>query len=119
MTGILFLLLLVGVSLAALRPLGISGPLLTMTAAALMFGGAGYVLHGRPSLPGSPGQGTAEAQYLPLARARHMLLGQFTQQAQVICRPALLRSRRGESGSFYLAVSVHWLFSPMPLKSPD
>jgi cytochrome c-type biogenesis protein CcmH/NrfG len=78
MTGIFFLLLLVGASLAALRMLGIRGPLLTMTAAALMFGGAGYVLHGRPSLPGSPGQGTTEAQYLPLARARHLLLGQFT-----------------------------------------
>jgi len=78
MTGILILLFLVGATLAGLRLLGISGPLLTMSAAALMFGGAGYALQGHPGLAGSPGQGTAEARYVPLAKARHMLLGQFT-----------------------------------------
>lgn len=78
MTGFLNLLLLVAATLGALRLLGISGPLLTMAAAALMLGGAGYALQGRPGLDGSPGRRTAEARFVPLAKARHMLLGQFT-----------------------------------------
>ena len=78
MTGILILLLLIAATLAALRLLGVTGALLTMVAATLMLGGAGYALQGRPGLNGSPGIGAAEARYVPLARARHMLLGQFT-----------------------------------------
>ncbi len=78
MTGFLILLLLAGLTLIALRLLGLSGPLLTMAAAALMLGGAGYALQGRPGLAGSPARGTAEARHLPLGNARHALLGQFT-----------------------------------------
>lgn len=78
MTGFLILLVLVGMALGALRLLGLSGPLLTMAAAALMVGGAGYALQGRPDLAGSPSQGSAQTHYLPLANARHAMLGQFT-----------------------------------------
>ena len=78
MSGLLVLLLLAGLTLGALRLLGVTGAVLTMVAAALMFGGAGYALQGRPGMPGSPSQGTADASYIPLAKARHMLLGQFT-----------------------------------------
>jgi len=72
------LLVLLGFALGALRLLGLKGPLLTMAAAALMVGGAGYALQGHPDLSGSPAQGSAQAHYLPLAKARHALLGQFT-----------------------------------------
>jgi cytochrome c-type biogenesis protein CcmH len=78
MTGFLLLLILIGLSLGALWLLKVRGPLLTMAAAALMFGGAGYAVQGRPGLAGSPAKGTAEAHYLPLAKARHVFLGQFT-----------------------------------------
>ena len=78
MTGFLILLVLIGLALGGLRLLGLTGPLLTMAAAALMVGGAGYAVQGHPSLPGSPARGSAEAHYLPLAKARHALLGQFT-----------------------------------------
>jgi cytochrome c-type biogenesis protein CcmH len=78
MTGYFILLLLVAIALAGLRVTGLKGPLLTMAAAALMFGAAGYALQGRPGLAGSPGQGLAEARHLPLGKARHMMLGQFT-----------------------------------------
>ena len=78
MTGFLILLVLVGLALGGLRLLGLSGPLLTMAAAALMAGGAGYALQGHPGLGGSPAGGSAEAHFLPLAKARHALLGQFT-----------------------------------------
>jgi cytochrome c-type biogenesis protein CcmH len=61
-----------------LRLAGLRGPLLTLAAAALMFGGAGYAWQGRPGLAGSPAKGSAEAQFVPLAKARHILMGQFT-----------------------------------------
>jgi len=77
-TGFLILLVLVGLALGALRLLGLSGSLLTMAAAALLFGGAGYALQGRPGLGGSPARGLATSTYLPVAKARHALLGQFT-----------------------------------------
>ena len=78
MTGFFILLVLVGLALGALRLLGLRGPLLTMAAAALMFGGAGYALQGRPDLPGSLAKGGAESRHLPVAKARHEMLGRFT-----------------------------------------
>jgi cytochrome c-type biogenesis protein CcmH len=78
MTGYLMLLVLAGVALGGLRLAGLRGPLLTLAAAALMFGGAGYAWQGRPGLAGSPATGSAEARFVPLAKARHILMGQFT-----------------------------------------
>ena len=78
MTGFVFLLLLIGLALGALRLLGLRGPLLAMAAAALMLGGAGYAVQGRPGLSGAPAKGSAEAHHVPLAKARHALFGQFT-----------------------------------------
>jgi cytochrome c-type biogenesis protein CcmH len=77
-TGFLILLVLIALALGGLRLLGLTGPLLTIAAAALMVGGAGYAMQGRPDLLGSPAKGSAEAHFLPLAKARHALLGQFT-----------------------------------------
>ena len=74
MTGYLIVVLLAGLALSALRLLRVSGPLLMLSAAAMMFGGAGYALHGRPDLAGSPARGMAEARHLPLAKARHAML---------------------------------------------
>jgi len=78
MIGFFFLLLLIALAIGAFWLLGLRGPLLTMAAAALMFGGAGYAIQGRPDLAGSPAKGSAETRYLPLAKARHVFLGQFT-----------------------------------------
>ena len=78
MTGIFILLLLVGTALGGLRLLGLSGTLLTMAAAALMLGAAGYVLQGRPDLGGSGPSANAESRHLPIANARHAMLGRFT-----------------------------------------
>jgi cytochrome c-type biogenesis protein CcmH len=77
-TGFLVLLVLLALALGSLRMLGLRGPMLTMAAAALMFGGAGYALQGHPGLAGSPAEGSAAARHLPLANARHALFGQFT-----------------------------------------
>jgi cytochrome c-type biogenesis protein CcmH len=78
MSGLLLLLIVIGLALAALRLLGVRGELLTMAAAALMLGGAGYALQGRPGLAGAPGREMAQARHVPLGKARHVLLGQFT-----------------------------------------
>lgn len=78
MNGFLVLLLLIAVALAILRFAGLKGAMLTMAAAAVMFGAAGYAFQGRPGLPGAPGEGSAELRHLPLAKARHAMFGQFT-----------------------------------------
>jgi cytochrome c-type biogenesis protein CcmH len=78
MTGFLILLGLAGAALGTLRLARLKGPVLTMAAAALMFGGAGYALQGRPGLGGSPAERSAQSRHVPLARARHILIGRFT-----------------------------------------
>jgi cytochrome c-type biogenesis protein CcmH/NrfG len=78
MTGLVILILLGALSLAGLWALRSRGPLLTVAAAALMFGGAGYALQGSPGLAGSPAQGSAASHYVDVAGARHILMGQFT-----------------------------------------
>jgi cytochrome c-type biogenesis protein CcmH len=76
--GWLILLLLIGLSLGALRLLGVRGAAFTASAAALLLGGAGYALQGRPNLPGVPAQGFDSRDYFPLTEARHAFFGNFT-----------------------------------------
>ena len=78
MSGLLLIVLLLAAALGALRLLGVRGGFLAMASAALLFGAAGYAFQGRPGLDGSPALGLAQARHVPLARARHLLLGQFT-----------------------------------------
>ena len=78
MSGFVVLLVLVAAALGLLRLFGLKGPLLTLGAAALMFGAAGYAMQGRPGLAGSAARASAETRHLPLAKARHAMLGQFT-----------------------------------------
>lgn len=53
------------------------GPLLTMAAAAVAFGCAGYALQGRQDLVGMPRAAAERAPPMPVAGARHALMGQF------------------------------------------
>jgi cytochrome c-type biogenesis protein CcmH len=76
--GWLFLFLLFAFSLGCLWWLGVRGGLLTAAAAALLLGGAGYALQGRPDLAGAPAQGSAGRDIVPLAEARHTFFGQFS-----------------------------------------
>ena len=78
MTGLMILLLLAAVCLGALWLLGVRGAVLTASAAALMFGGAGYALQGSPGQPGAPAQGAEGRDVFPLTEARHAFFGQFT-----------------------------------------
>lgn len=78
MNGLLVLLVLVAIAIGLLRVLGLRPATLMLAGAALMLGAAGYALQGRPNLSGSSTRSIAEVRHIPLARARHVLLGQFT-----------------------------------------
>lgn len=76
--GWIALLVLAGVSLGALRLLGLRHGFLTASAAALLLGAAGYALQGSPTLPASPAKSGEGHQILPLTEARHAFYGYFT-----------------------------------------
>lgn len=76
--GWLILLLLVALSLGALRLFRVRGAAFTAGAAALLLGAAGYALQGSPDLRGVPAQGIEGRDYFPLTQARHAFFGHFT-----------------------------------------
>ena len=76
--GWAILLLVFGLSLAALRSLGVRGGLLKASAAALLLGAAGYALQGRPSLVSAPAQSSGGSEVLSLTQPRHAFFGNFT-----------------------------------------
>ena len=74
----LILIIMIGLSLGALRLLGVRGAGLTASAAALLIGAAGYALQGSPGLPGAPAEGSEGRDAFPLTEARHAFFGNFT-----------------------------------------
>lgn len=76
-SGWIVLVLLIVGALAALWLSGARGALLQMSAAALLFGAAGYAIQGHPGLPGSPGSAARRAPPIPLTKLRHAFFGQF------------------------------------------
>jgi cytochrome c-type biogenesis protein CcmH len=75
--GLIWLAVFAAVIFGLLWLLRLRGPLLTLAAAAITFGCAGYALQGRPDLGGSPRAAAARPPPMPLAGARHALTGQF------------------------------------------
>ena len=78
MSGLIVLLLLLALALGGLWLLGARGAPLTFIAAALTFAAAGDSAQGRPGLGEAPARPSAATRHLPLAKARHALLGQFS-----------------------------------------
>ncbi|MDP9086896.1 MAG: tetratricopeptide repeat protein [Pseudomonadota bacterium] len=76
------LLLLIVTSLALLWLGRVRGSLLTLAAAALLFGAAGYALQGSPGLPGAPRTAADGPASPPLAGARRAFFGTFTPAEQ-------------------------------------
>lgn len=78
--GWLYLLLLGGAAMAALVLLGAPRPLWSLLGAALLLGGAGYVLQGNPTLPASPATPAALAgpEDPGLIALRGQMFGRFT-----------------------------------------
>ncbi len=94
--GWAILLALIGASVLGLRLLGLSGAVLTASASALLIGGAGYALQGRPDLPGSPAQGLEQRDVFPLTEARHAFFGEFA-PAETWLRMSEALARDGQS----------------------
>ena len=78
MIGWLLLLALLAVSLALLRVLGVRASMLQLSAAALLFGAAGYAWQGSPGLAGASADQVVKAPPIPLTRLRHAFYGAFT-----------------------------------------
>ena len=78
MSGWIALLVLIGATLALLWLLKLRGSTLTLAAAALLFGGAGYALQGSPNLPATQHTLADEPAPPSLAGARHAFFGTFT-----------------------------------------
>jgi cytochrome c-type biogenesis protein CcmH len=94
--GYLVLLILIALSLGALRLLGVRGAPLTASAAALLLGAAGYAFQGSPDLPGAPVEAGETSQSFPLTEARHAFFGEFT-PAESWLRMSEALSRDGKS----------------------
>lgn len=95
--GWLILLLLIAASLAALRLLGVRGAAWTASAAALVLGGAGYALQGRPDVPGAPPMSSESGDVLPLTEARHAFFGNFSAaESWIRMSEALARDGKSE-----------------------
>ena len=75
--GFLWLAMLAVATLALLWLLRLRGPMMTLAAAAVAFGCAGYALQGHPDLQGVPRASAERRPPMPLTEARHALTGQF------------------------------------------
>ena len=80
--GWLILLVLAGATMLILRWSGVRGGMLQASAAALLLGGSGYALQGRPGLEGSPAVATDNREIVPLTQARHAFYGSFSNVEQ-------------------------------------
>jgi len=78
MMGLVILAMLALVTLGLLAALRVRGGTLTLTAAALAIGCAGYALQGSPGLGGRPNRTAARSPPVPLTAARKAMMGQFT-----------------------------------------
>lgn len=75
--GYVWLALLAFAAIGLMWLMSVRGPMLTLVAAAIAFGCAGYALQGSPGLDGRPRASAERSPPLPLTGARHALLGQF------------------------------------------
>jgi tetratricopeptide (TPR) repeat protein len=98
----MILIALFVLSLAAVWLLGVRGAMLKAVAAALLVGGAGYALQGRPATVAAPAQGSAGREILPLTGARHAFFGSFSPVEQWL----RLSEGMARAGNTELAVGV-------------
>jgi cytochrome c-type biogenesis protein CcmH len=105
--GWLLLFLFIAGALGALRLLGIRGPMLTASAAALLVGASGYALQGRPGLPGTQASASATRENVPLAEARHAFFERFSAaESWIVMAEALERRGRTEDSAALLQNAV-------------
>jgi cytochrome c-type biogenesis protein CcmH len=76
-TGWLLLIAIDLVAFALLWALRVRGAMLQLSAAALLFGSAGYAVQGETGLAGSPRSAGQRAAPVPLTKLRHAFFGTF------------------------------------------
>jgi cytochrome c-type biogenesis protein CcmH len=107
MSGWLILAALAALALGAFRLLGLRGPMLQLGAAALLIGGAGYALQGRPSLAGAPRAAVQWRHVLPLTGARNAFFGRFTRTGHwLLMSDSLARKGRSTDAAGLLRSAV-------------
>ena len=77
MTGWIFLVAMVAAVLGVLWLLRVRGAMLQLSAAALLFGAAGYAVQGQPGLAGSPRSAEQRTAPIPLTKLRQAFFGTF------------------------------------------
>lgn len=95
MIGWLILILLLALSLGGLWLVGVRGAILQLSAAALLFGAAGYAVQGHPDLGGDPRRVTQRPAPIPLTNLRHAFYGNFSPTEHWL----LLAESRARSGN--------------------
>jgi cytochrome c-type biogenesis protein CcmH/NrfG len=111
-TGLIPLFALIAVAGVCLWWAGrVRGAGLQLALAAMMIGGAGYALQGRPGLVGAPRQGSARSAPLPLTEPRHAIFGQFTASERWLIIADSFASR-GDTGEAIGAVRAGLRASP-------
>lgn len=78
MSGWIALALLIAAAAGVLWLLRVRGAMLQLSAAALLFAGAGYATQGRPGLDSAPASAAAQAAPIPLTTLRHAFFGNFS-----------------------------------------
>ena len=78
MSGWIALALLLAVALGLLWLLRVRGAMFQLSAAALLFAGAGYASQGRPGLEAAPASASEQTAPIPLTTLRHAFFGSFT-----------------------------------------
>jgi cytochrome c-type biogenesis protein CcmH len=92
-TAWILVLAIFAFSLGLLWALRVRGAMLQLSAAALLFGAAGYALQGHPGRAGVPAKGSATAAAVSLTGARQAFFGSFTRnQHWLVISEALARN---------------------------
>jgi cytochrome c-type biogenesis protein CcmH len=117
-TAWILVLAIFAFSLGLLWALRVRGPMLQFSAAALLFGAAGYAVQGLPGLAGSPRNAEQQSPPIPLTKLRHAFFGTFgpTEHWQVISESYASRGETEEAAKTLAAAvrehpgdPVHWV----------
>jgi cytochrome c-type biogenesis protein CcmH len=93
MTAWIILAALFAAALGALALQRVRGPVLMLSASAMLFGCIGYVVQGHPGLAGSPREAQSLQAPIPLTDMRHAFFGNFTgEESWLSISDALARS---------------------------
>jgi tetratricopeptide (TPR) repeat protein len=96
MSGWIALAVLLAAAFGLLWVLRVRGAMLQLSAAALLFAGAGYASQGRPSLDSAPASAAGQAAPIPLTTLRHAFFGNFSGSEHWL-RIAESYARRGQT----------------------